>query len=223
MRVEIERSRGQIGTGRWKAAQQIGVIMGETKKLTTEEKQALLLDTQLETALLTRDRTQKENAVYVETEEDRARKRESVQMLARANAEAQTRRELKCKHNAGVKFNNLNGKGVFGSCLTASKIFFSWNWLIQCVWCGLKNQTPHPMRKSTKPQEVKVKVIVNGRSLWRMETAEEVKARVALYEKDMERHHALLEDALGSGLTPMEGPQFQFSDSDGMPVIPEVR
>jgi hypothetical protein len=187
------------------------------KKLTTEEKQALLLDTQLETALLTRDRTIKENAVYVEIEDDRARKRESVQMLAKANAEAQAKRELKCKHQAGVRFNNLNGKGVFGSCLTASKIFFSWNWLIQCVWCGMKNQTPHPGRKTTKPQQVKVD------GVRRMETAEEVKARVALYEKDMERHQALLEDALGSGLTPMEGPQFQFSDSDGMPVIPAVR
>lgn len=199
-----------------KAPQKRG-SMADPKKLTTEEKQALLLDAQLETQLLTLDRTRKENAVYVETEEDRKRKRESTQIVMKAAAEGQRAKQLKCKHNAGVKFNNLNGKGVFGSCLTLANIFFSWNWLIQCVWCGLKNQTPHPMRKTTKPQQVR-----DG-SKWRLETADEVKARIALYEADLEYHNELLEEARGNSLEPMIGPQWQFSDSDGMPVIPQVR
>ena len=190
--------------------------MAEQKKLTTEEKQALLLDSQLNTQLMLEKKTAKEVLKYEETEEDLQRKRESVQLLAKSNAEAQARREEKCLHRAGVRFNNLNGPGKV-SCLTLANIFFNWNWLIQCVWCGLKNQTPHPGRKTTKPQQVKVG------GVRRLETAEEVKARVELYNTDLERHKKLFQEAQGSDLPPMVGPQFQFSDSDGMPVIPAIR
>lgn len=59
--------------------------MADPKKLTIEEKQALLLDAQLERELLTLDRTKKESAVYTDTEEDRQRKREQAQMQAKAD------------------------------------------------------------------------------------------------------------------------------------------
>ena len=58
--------------------------MAEQKKLTIEEKQALLLDAQLEREMLTLDQTKKESAVYTATEEDRKRKREQAQMQAKA-------------------------------------------------------------------------------------------------------------------------------------------
>ena len=142
--------------------------MADPKKLTIEEKQALLLDAQLECELLTLDRTKKESAVYTDTEEDRQRKREQAQMQAKAVIDQQAAREKKCKHQAGVQPGNVMGRGVGGSCLSASRIGFSWMWLIQCVWCHMKNLTPHPSRKSTKPQRVKVD------GAWRLETAAEV-------------------------------------------------
>jgi hypothetical protein len=185
--------------------------------LTTEQKQALLLDTQLETQLLTLDRTRKENAVYSETEEDRQEKRRRAQLKAAETIQAEDQLQRTCMHQAGVKHNNPRGKGVFGTGLTLSNIFFPWNWLIQCPWCKLKNQTPNPMRKSTKPQEIK------DHGKWRLETEKEVRDRVKLYEKDLKRHTELLIEAQGSPLEPMVGPQFQFSDSDGMPVIPQIR
>lgn len=191
--------------------------MADVKKMTIEEKQAALLDAQLETQLLTLDRTKKENLVYIDTEEDRQRKRDQAQQKAKNDIAAQAARELGCKHQAGVQASNVHGRGVGGSCLSASRIFFTWNWLIQCVWCGMKNMTPHPARKSRKPQTVKV----NGMS--RLETAEEVKERVTLYEKDLDRHNALKEEALGTGLPPMVGPAWDFQDADGNPVIPAVR
>jgi hypothetical protein len=191
--------------------------MAEQKKLSIEEKQAQLLDAQLETQLLTLDRTRKENAVYVDTEEDRRRKREQAQLKAKQDIAAQAEREKACKHMAGVQASNVMGRGVGGSCLSASRIFFAWNWLIQCVWCGMKNQTPHPSRKSRAPKEVKM----NGQK--RLETAEEVKARIAQYEADLEVHNKLLEDARGTGLPPMVGPAWDFQDADGNPVIPVPR
>jgi hypothetical protein len=217
MRVEIERSRGQIGTGRWKAAQKDWSYAMPEKALTIEEKQAKLLDAQLETQLIMLDRQKKENLLYVETEEDKQRKREQAQFTAKANIEAQARRERNCKHQAGVQHSNPTGKGVGGSCLTASRIFFSWNWLIQCVWCGMKNMTPTPTRKNRKLLEVKI------RGVRRLETAEERDARVKLYEEDLARHKALLEDAQGTGLPPMMGPAWDFTDEDGTPVIPMIR
>ena len=195
--------------------------MAEQKKLSIEEKQALLLDAQLERELLTLDRTKKESAVYTETEEDRQRKRDQAQMQAKANIEAQKARERQCKHQAGVQASNVMGRGVGGSCLSASRIFFAWMWLIQCAWCGMKNLTPHPSRKSKKPQEIVS--IVDGRKVKRLETPEEVKARIALYEADMEVHSKLLEDAQGTGLPPMVGPAWDFQDEDGNPVIPVPR
>ena len=191
--------------------------MAEPKKLSIEEKQALLLDAQLERELLTLDRTKKESRAYTETEEDRQRKRDQAQMQARSLIETQAATEAKCKHHAGVQPGNVMGRGVGGSCLSASRIGFSWMWLIQCVWCHMKNLTPHPSCKSTKPQRVKVD------GAWRLETAAEVKERVALYEKDLERHNALKEDALGTGLPPMVGPAWEFQDEDGAPVIPALR
>ena len=146
--------------------------MADQKKLTIEEKQALLLDAQLERELLTLDRTKKESAVYTDTEEDRQRKREQAQMQAKAVIDQQAAREKKCKHQAGVQPGNVMGKGVGGSCLSASRIGFSWMWLIQCVWCGMKNLTPHPGLKSSKPQEVKVD------GVRRLETASEVRKRM---------------------------------------------
>jgi hypothetical protein len=113
------------------------------------------------------------------------------------------------------------GKGVGGSCLSASRIFFTWNWLIQCAWGGMKNQTPHPSRKSSKPQQIRT--VVDGRRVERMETPEEVKARVALYKSDLEYHEKLREDALGTALPPMVGPAWDFQDEDGNPVIPVAR
>jgi hypothetical protein len=187
------------------------------KALTIEEKQAKLLDAQLETQLLMLDRQKKENRLYVETEEDKKLKREMVQLRAKANIEAQDRRERNCKHQAGVQHSNPMGKGVGGSCLTASRIFFSWNWLIQCVWCGMKNMTPNPNRKNRKLLEVKI----NGRK--RIETEDERDARVKLYKEDLARHKELLEDAQGTALPPMMGPAWDFTDEDGTPVIPMIR
>jgi hypothetical protein len=191
--------------------------MADPKKLTIEEKQALLLDAQLERELLTLDRTKKESLQYTETEEDRQRKRDQAQLQARSAIEQQAARELKCKHMAGVQPGNVMGKGVGGSCLSASRIGFSWMWLIQCVWCGMKNLTPHPGRKSSKAQEIKV----NG--VKRLETAGEVRTRVEQYQEHLERHNALREDALGTGLPPMVGPAWDFQDEDGTPVIPVMR
>jgi hypothetical protein len=191
--------------------------MGDTKKLTIEEKQALLLDAQLESQLLTLDRTKKESAVYTDTEEDRQRKREQAQMQAKAVIAQQAEREKKCKHQAGVQPGNVMGKGVGGSCLSASRIGFTWMWLIQCVWCGMKNLTPNPGRKSSKPQEVKID------GVRRLETVSEVRARVLQYQEDLERHNELKEDALGTGLPPMVGPAWDFTDEDGSPVIPAMR
>jgi len=187
------------------------------KKLSVEEKQALLLDAQLERELLTLDRTKKESLAYTATEEDRQRKRDQAQMKAKSDAEQQKARELKCKHQAGVQAGNVMGRGVGGSCLSASRIFFSWNWLVQCVWCGMRNLTPHPSRKNRQPQQIKADGVK------RMETAEEVKARIALYESDLERHQRLLEEAKGTGLPPMVGPAWDFQDADGNPVIPVPR
>ena len=191
--------------------------MRDTKVLTIEEKQALLLDAQLETQLLMLDRQKKENQVYIDTEEDRKRKREQAQFRANAQIKAQAERERKCKHNAGVQYSNLMGKGVGGSCLTASRIFFSWMWLIQCVWCGLKNMTPTPNRKTRKPQEIRID------GVRRLETTDEVKARIKQYEEDLVLHKALLEEAHGTGLPPMIGPAWDFIDEDGAPVIPAIR
>ena len=191
--------------------------MAEQKKLTIEEKQALLLDAQFEREMLMLDRTKKESAVYKETEEDRKRKREQAQMQAKAVIDDQAKRERKCKHQAGVQPGNVMGKGVGGSCLSASRIGFSWMWLIQCVWCGMKNLTPNPNRKSSKPQEVKVDGVL------RLETASEVRTRVQQYQEDLERHNELKEDALGTGLPPMVGPAWDFTDEDGSPVIPAMR
>jgi len=191
--------------------------MADPKKLTIEEKQALLLDAQLERELLTLDRTKKESAVYTDTEEDRQRKRDQAQMQAKAVIDQQAAREKKCKHQAGVQPGNVMGKGVGGSCLSASRIGFSWMWLIQCVWCGMKNLTPHPGRKSGKPREVKID------GVRRLETASEVRARVQQYQEDLERHNELKEDALGTGLPPMVGPAWDFTDEDGSPAIPAMR
>ena len=191
--------------------------MAEAKKLTTEEKQALLLDTQLESELIRLDQTRASSRQYAETEEDRQRKRDQAQMTAKQQIADQAARESRCKHEAGVQAGNVNGHGVGGSCLSASRIFYSWNWLIQCVWCGMKNLTPHPSRKSRKAQMIKVDGVK------RLETEAEVKARIALYETDMERHKGLLEKAQSTGLPPMVGPAWEFQDGDGNPVIPVPR
>ena len=195
--------------------------MADEKKTSVEKMQERLVEVQLETALLNLDQQRKQNSLYIETEEDRQRKRDQAQVLAKENIAAQQARQKKCKHMAGVQANNLTGRGMGGSCLSASRIFFAWNWLIQCIWCGIKNQTPHPSRKSSKPMEIRERV--DGRMVTRLETAEEVQARRAQYEADMEVHTKLYEDATGKGLPPMVGPAWDFQDEDGNPMIPVPR
>lgn len=184
---------------------------------TNEDVQREILEIELETKRITLERTKQDNQVYRETEEDRARKRAQAQTNAKMEMEKQRRREQNCRHQQGVGPGDVCGEGSGKSCLTLSRIFFPWNCLVQCVWCGLKNQTPSPGRKNRKPQRIRV----NGE--WRMETADEVKVRIEAYEADLKYHEELVRAAKGNGLPPMMGPTYEFTDQDGMPVVPQIR
>lgn len=179
------------------------------EKRSNEEIQREILETQLETQRINLDRTKKENALYTESEADRQRKRDQAQTNARNKIEQQRQRELNCKHQQGVGPEDVYGEGSGKSCLTASRVFFSWNWVVQCVWCGMCNQTPHPARKNRK--------LLPG------ETAEMRDQRVKLYQEDLAEHNRLLAMARGNKLPPMIGPAWEFTDTDGITVVPEAR
>lgn len=138
-----------------------------------------------------------------------ARQREQAQMNARANQERAKELQKVCKHRQGTTPDDLYGEGLGKSCLSVSNIFFGWNYLIQCVWCGLKNQTPHPNLKSRK--------------LLPNETQAQMEARVKQYEVDLAEHRRLLAEAKGNKLPMMRGPQWKFENEDGMEIVPAIR
>lgn len=181
----------------------------DTKSLSNEDLQRHILEVEYQTKLHLLGQAEAANLNYSETEADRQRKRDQVQFNAKQAAINQDARERACKHHQGVGPDDVNGPGSGKSCLTLSRIFFAWNWLIQCVWCGMKNQTPHPGRKNRK--------LLEG------ETAADRDARVKLYQKDLERHKELFEQARANKLPPMLGPSWSFTDEDGVEVVPAIR
>ena len=193
------------------------------QKRSTEDLQREILETELETKRLQLEQTREANALYLAQKENAKRMR----MQAQENAKNQVLRteavQKVCKHRGGATPNVNNPMAVYKgnghSILTRSRIFFSWNWLIQCAICGLKNLTPSPNLKSRKPRRIRID------GLERMETQEEVKTRIEKYEKDSAEHKRLFEESESSklGLPPMVGPAWEFTDQDGMQVVPEIR
>lgn len=176
---------------------------------TKEEMEREILAIQLETAQINLEQAKENNAIFMAKKDNTRRQREQAQMTARATEAKAAQLQKVCKHRQGVAPDDIYGEGTGKSCLTRSNIFFSWNWLIQCVWCGLRNQTPHPSRRSKK--------LLPG------ETQEMMQARVKKYEEDLAEHKRLLAEAKGNGLPPMVGPQWKFENEDGMEVVPAIR
>lgn len=174
----------------------------------TAELQQEILQVELQTKQLQLERAKEENQLYLDKKKELARQRAQSQMNARVNTQKAKQLQAICLHRQGASPDNIyEGNGP--SCLTRSRIFFSGNYLIQCVFCGLKEQKPHPSLKNKKLQQG--------------ETPEKRDERVAKYEADLDRYNKLLAESRSNKLPPMEGPTWEFSDEDGIPFVPEMR
>lgn len=178
-------------------------------KQSNEDMQRELLEVQLETAQISRDRAKADNEAYRQQEAARTnqnRQRQAGLAQEAANVEMLTRT---CLHRqGGGPEDRYEGDGK--SALVLSEIFFSNNFLIMCQRCPLAIQRPHPKRKSTK-------------ALFPGETAEQIKARIELYNADVTRYEQLLREAKSNKLRPMRGPTFEFRDEDGNLFQPEMK
>jgi hypothetical protein len=173
-----------------------------------DELQREILEVELETRRLNLERAREDNTSYLERKKMLVRQREQMQLTSQANAKKASALQAFCNHRQGASPDNIY-EGTGPSCLTRSRIFFSGNYLIQCVWCGLKLQRPHPAMKNRKPRPG--------------ETAEQRDQRVKKYEADLAYYNKLLAESRGNKLPPMEGPTWEFTDADGIPVMPEPR
>jgi multidrug efflux pump subunit AcrA (membrane-fusion protein) len=174
-----------------------------------EQLQRELLETQLDTARIGRERAQQENDTY--HQQQAARGTQNKQRQAILAQEAARREEIQrlCLHQqGGGPEDRYEGDGK--SALTLSRVFFSNNFLIQCPRCDLALQRPHPKRKSPK-------------AIFPGETAAAIKARVELYNADVTRYEDLLKRARSNKLRPMLGPTWEFQNEDGTTFIPDAK
>lgn len=154
-----------------------------------------ILQTQLQTGLLTLERQKDENAHYLATKEKR--KRDNAQRQANFAAEIAGKAAAaeSCLHKQGGKHDMLfEGNGP--SALTRSETFFDGNEVIQCNRCGLLMARPLPILRKKSPK---------------------------LYEAAMALYNRLRKESISNGLAPMKSPTFSFTNVDGLQIMPALR
>jgi hypothetical protein len=160
-----------------------------------EEMQAEILEVELETKRLALEEQREKNEEY--TAKKAARKRNNAVRQAELKKEAANNAAIihSCNHRQGGSPDNML-KGNGPSSIMRSRVMFSNNWVLQCLRCPLQMARPHPNLRKTDPQK---------------------------YEADLAEYERLLEMSKTNNLPPVEGPAFEFTNADGVAIIPALR
>lgn len=160
-----------------------------------EEMQRELAEVQLESAHIGLDQARASAQQYRENQEAISRRNKQRQSQLATEVATEAALIAACNHKQGGSPDNmLEGDGK--SALNRAHIFFGGNIVVFCLRCPLRVAKPHPGLKKVNREK---------------------------YKRDLEYWESLVKESKKNGLSPMIGPQYEFTNEDGIPIIPELR
>ena len=190
-----------------------------SEKMSDAEKQALLLNTQLETALIQREQAIEANAKYKGEQRSREENNRKRQGQLRSEVNTRHRGTLSCNHRQGGS-PSKPGSGKGPTALNVVLMPDGFTKLIMCsAGCRLRLFSPHPRDGAKAPRK--------ATNLRPAETKADAEERVERCQLDLQRFNELLQKAEDDTLTPEAatpmdcGITITLTDSEtGMPVLP---
>lgn len=163
--------------------------------MTNEQMTAAILRTELRTKMIQLKQAERSNEDWEQREELRHKQNAERQADMKKSIFNRLRGQKACRHMSGGKPGKISKGGGIGSfsIITQALMPDGVTILLQCARCRLKIATPSQELKRTNPKQ---------------------------YLEDLEYFNELLEKSDDSGLSPLRGPTFMFTNEKGVPMLP---